>query len=117
MIKRDFQFYRNDNGIWYISLPDWPGDADDLQMIEGADKWLALMGGDQETLTVTIASSTFNGAEFLTLIRLGEENLGGGGNYFLKTYQDSPAELKVWLCKVVKFIFNEYPQRLYFCKI
>lgn len=114
MVKRNFKFYRNDKGVWYITLPEWIGDEDDLQMIEGADKWLDLMSSGGDEVALIIANSTFEDAAFLMLIRLGEENLGGGGNYFLENFQSAPVGLKVWLCEVVEFIFDEYPQRIYF---
>lgn len=112
-MKRDFRFYKTTKGDWYIDLPEWKGDPEDLQMIQGADEWLDLLGNSDEIL-LTIASSPFDNAEFLTLIRLGEPNLGGGGNYFLESYQNQKIELKIWLCEIVEFVFGEYPQRLYF---
>ena len=116
MIKRVLKFHLNEKNVWHIDLPDWVGDPEDLQMIEGADLWLDLVSKGKKEVAITIANDHFEGAEFLTLIRLGELNLGGGGNYFLEKYQSNSVNLKVWLCKVVEFIFNHYPQRLYFSK-
>lgn len=112
-MKRDFRFYKVANGDWYIDLPEWKGDPEDLQMIQGADQWLDLMSNATE-VTLSIADTDFENAEFLTLIRLGESNLGGGGNYFLERYQKQNVNLKIWLCEVVEFIFDKYPQRIYF---
>lgn len=114
-MQRDFRFYKKPTGDWYIDLPEWKGDPEDLQMIQGADEWLYLVDNSNE-VTLTISDVNFDGAEFMTLIRLGEPNLGGGGNYFLESYQNLKVELKVWLCEVVEFVFGEYPQRLYFAK-
>jgi hypothetical protein len=112
-MKRDFRFYKTAQGDWYIDLPEWTGDREDLQMIQGADEWLDLLS-EKEEVWVTIADVYFETAEFLTLIRLGEPNLGGGGNYFLAQYHQQAVQLKIWLCEVVEFIFNKYPQRIYF---
>lgn len=112
-MKRDFRFYKTDSGDWYVDLPEWKGDPEDLQMTQGADEWLDLLSNDAE-VTLSISDVPFEAAEFLTLIRLGEPNLGGGGNYFLEQYQGDEVKLKVWLCEVVEFIFDEYPQRIYF---
>ncbi len=113
MVKRNFDFYKNAKREWYITLPEWKGDEEDLQMIEGADEWLDLVS-EGDKVTLTIANTDFKDADFLTLIRLGEPNLGGGGNYFLATYLGEKVALKVWLCEVAEFIFDEYPQRIYF---
>lgn len=114
-MKRDFSFYKTNKGEWYIDLPEWKGDPKDLQMIQGADEWLDLVSGADE-VTLAISDVTFKGAESITLIRLGEPNLGGGGNYFLESCQNQKVGLKIWLCEIVEFIFGEYPQRLYFAK-
>lgn len=113
MVKRNFKFSRNEKKEWYLTLPEWKGDPADLQMIEGADKWLDLLS-DRDEVELTIGENSFEGAAHLTLIRLGEHNLGGGGNYFLATYLGKNVDLKLWLCEVVEFIFDQYPQRIYF---
>lgn len=112
-MKRDFRFYKNAKGDWYIDLPEWKGDPEDLQMIQGADEWLDLMSNARE-VTLSIADDNFDGAHFLTLIRLGEPNLGGGGNYLLDRFKAKSVNLKIWLCEIVVFIFKQYPQRIYF---
>lgn len=112
-MKRDFRFYKIANGDWYIDLPEWKGDPEELQMIQGADEWLDLVSNSNEVV-LCIADVDFEHAEFMTLIRLGEPNLGGGGNYFLERYQNRNVNLKIWLCEIVAFIFDQYPQRIYF---
>jgi hypothetical protein len=83
-------------------------------MIQGADEWLNLLSKQGEKVTVNLSNEKFDNAAYLTLIRLGEENLGGGGNYLLETYQNKKINLKIWICEVTEFIFGEYPQKLYF---
>ncbi|SOD15173.1 DUF6717 family protein [Pedobacter xixiisoli] len=112
-MTRDFRFYKTAKGDWYIDLPEWKGDPEDLQMIQGADEWLDLVSSSNEVL-LNVADVDFENAEFITLIRLGEPNLGGGGNYYLERYQEQRADLKIWLCEIVTFIFDKYPQRIYF---
>ena len=112
-MKRDFRFYKVASGDWYLDLPEWEGDPEDLQMIQGADEWLDLVAGGTEVV-LDIADIAFDEAEWMDLIRLGEPNLGGGGNYILECYQEQNVNLKIWLCEVVEFIFDQYPQRIYF---
>ena len=116
-MKRNLRFYKTDKAEWFVDLPEWNGDAEDLQMIQGADEWLDLLSNNEHEIRLGIANEPFEPASFLTLIRLGEENLGGGAKYFLETYQNKKIDLKVWLCEVVHFTFGEYPQRIYFAAI
>lgn len=117
MVKRDFEFYKNKKGEWYLNLPEWNGDPEDLQMVEGADKWLDLVSNNSSTVKLTLSDQQFDSAEVLTLLRIREENLGGGGIYFLESYHDKEVGLKLWLCEVTKFVFNAIPQKIYFSKL
>lgn len=114
MIKRVFTFYKNDSGEWYINLPEWKGDPEDLQMVEGADKWLDLISNHDKKVKLTLADSSFKDAEVLTLLHIREENLGGGGDYFLENYDSKKVNLKLWLCEVTSFVFEGIPQKIYF---
>jgi hypothetical protein len=114
MAIRKFHFYKTAQNEWYLQLPDWKGDPTDLQMTEGADIWLEMIGGSNSTVDMTIDNKPFAQAETLTLLRLKEENLGGGGIYYLEYYQNKKIDLKLWLCDVTEFIFGEIPQKLYF---
>ncbi|MFD0941914.1 DUF6717 family protein [Pedobacter boryungensis] len=114
MIKRTFEFYKNEKDEWYLNLPEWNGDLEDLQMVEGADKWLDLLSKKASTIKVIMSNEQFENSEILTLLRIKEENLGGGGVYFLETYQNKKVALKLWLCDVTNFVFKTIPQKIYF---
>ena len=83
-MNRNLRFYKTEQAEWFVYLPEWEGDAEDLQMIQGADEWLELLSNGATEIKLNIANEPFEKASFLTLIRLGEENLGGGANYFWK---------------------------------
>lgn len=117
MVRRNFEFYKNEKNEWYLNLPEWNGDPEDLQMVEGADKWLDLVSNNVSTVKLTLSDKQFDSAEVLTLLRIREENFGGGGIYFLESYQDKEVGLKLWLCEVTKFVFNAIPQKIYFSKL
>ena len=114
MIKRTFQFNKNEKGKWYLDLPEWNGDPDDLEMVEGADQWLNLIGEGKTKVEVTMSDENFENAEILTLLHVREPNLGGGGNYYLETFKGEKIALKLWLCEVTRFVFSTIPQRIYF---
>jgi hypothetical protein len=114
MTKRAFEFYKNNSSAWYLDLPEWNGDPEDLQMVEGADEWLDLLSAHTAKVTVTMSDENFEGAASLKLLRLREKNLGGGGIYDLEIYHDKKVALKLWLCGVTEFVFGRIPQRIYF---
>lgn len=116
MLKREFEFNKNDKGEWYLHLPDWNGDPEDLQMVEGADHWLDLMSNKGTKVKLLMADVHFPEAEVLTLLRIKEENLGGGGIYFLEFFNKQKVGLKLWLCEVTEFVFKQLPQKIYFLK-
>ncbi|RZL46708.1 MAG: hypothetical protein EOP00_14155 [Pedobacter sp.] len=117
MQKKQFKFYKKPSGEWWLILPEWKGDPDDLQMIEGADKWLELMAKGKKEIGLEMSDKPYSGAEVLTLLRIREENLGGGGIYYLETYGSEKVKLKLWLCEVTSFVFDCIPQKLYFKKL
>lgn len=114
MAIRNFHFYKNKEGEWYFDWPAWKGDPDDLQMIEGADKWLDLISHNANEVDLAIALESFEGAEVLNLVRLKEENLGGGGIYELQYHADNEPNLTLWLCDVTEVIFGLIPEQIYF---
>ncbi len=114
MVKETFTFEKVKNKDWFIILPEWKGDPDDLQMVEGADKWLDILSNKDSKIILALSDENFEGAEALALIRLREENLGGGGIYYLESYKGEKIGLKLWLCEVTRFVFKDIPQRVYF---
>ncbi|TKC08233.1 hypothetical protein FA048_13835 [Pedobacter polaris] len=114
MLKRNFKFHKNDKGEWWLILPEWKGDPDDLQMIEGADQWLDIISNDIKEVKLEMSDKYFVESETLTLLRIREENFGGGGIYYLDTYESKKVDLKLWLCDVTSFVFDCIPQKLFF---
>ena len=116
MAKKELTFNKNEKGEWYLQLPEWTGDPAELQMVEGADQWLELVGKGNPKINLTLSTKNFDQAAVLTLLRTKEQNLGGGGIYYLESYLGATIELKIWLCEVTRFIFDDLPQKIYFLK-
>lgn len=116
MPKRKLAFKKNQKGEWHVLLPEWKGDPEDLQLVQGADQWLELLSDKGTSVKLWLADKQFGEAEILTLLHVREPNLGGGGDYYLESYQDRKIGLKLWLCEVTRFVFNNLPQRIYFLK-
>lgn len=39
-MERAIRYYKNAKGEWYADIPEWAGDLENLQMVEGADTLL-----------------------------------------------------------------------------
>lgn len=106
MERTDFRFYKEDNR-WYVDLPEWPGSKEDLEMIEGADYLLGILAGeDNDEVLVKFTDEPFEGCHRLT-------HLGNG--YYNNNAWHGPS--MIWLCYVTEFVFGNYPEFIYYCKL
>ena len=114
---RTFKFYKEPTNRWYVELPEWTGSKAELEMIAGADTFLDIIAQGDHEVYLTLSTTPFEGAEVLTLKNLGKLEsweLGEGAWYHLDKYKSIPFNLRMWLCDVTKFIFNEFPNKIYF---
>jgi hypothetical protein len=117
---RTFKFYKTEVGRWYVDLPEWEGSVDELEMVAGADLFLDLLSESEQTVNVILSTVPFEGSDVLELQRLGDVEsweLGEGAWYKLLEYKGIDYELTMWLCDVTKFVFDEFPKNIYFCKV
>lgn len=112
---RTYRFYQIFHGKWFIDLPEWEGDKDDLEMVAGADRMLERIAGGKSELHLTIATKNFEGADKLVLLRVDEGE--GGGYYFLEKYRGRYVMMELWLCYVTRFVFGEMPKELFIAKV
>ena len=78
------RFYK-DGTSWYIDLPAYleqGGTKGDLQMVDGADKMLAIVAEGKSDVVLQIATEPFEKADALELIEKCDPSIGGG-DYFL----------------------------------
>ena len=111
---RTFKFYKENTGRWYVDLPEWEGEREELEMVSGADTFLEILSQGEETVNVTLSTVPFDGSNVLELQR--EDEHIGGGWYLLSNYVGIPYELEIWLCEVTRFVFGKLPKNIYFCK-
>lgn len=92
---------------WYVSLNDWTGSKDDLEMVLGADTMLDILSQGKDSVEVCLSTNTFDNYKYI-LERT--NNYDGGYWYDLKSeYINFP----VWLCYVTEFVFEEFPNKIY----
>lgn len=110
-----YKFIKEDNGRWYIDLPDWQGVKADLEMVEGADTMLDYVGEGSNEVKLLLAEEPFEGSAILQLIEDYKDHVGGG-IYLLRDYEGKALDQQMWLCDVTKFVFGKLPPFIYFKK-
>ena len=107
MVKH-FKFNKEESGRWFVNLPTWIGEKDDLEMVMGADTMLDIIAQGEDVANVLLSSSDFEHSHY-QLKRLEEEF--DGCWYEINGMGITP--FKVWLCKVTVFVFGNYPRNIY----
>jgi hypothetical protein len=111
---KTYKFIRTDDE-WFIDLPEYieqGGNQGDLQMVDGADTMLEVMAGEGDSVTLTIATEPFTGADELVLTEKCDP-LIGGGYYLMKNYRGKEINQNMWLCQVTEFVFGDLPARIF----
>lgn len=111
-----YRFYKNEKG-WFVDLPDWTGEIWELQMVMGADTFLDILSQGENEVHVILSKNQFIGSDTLHYECQGlleGPEYGEGAWYFLNEYKGIPYTLRLWLCDVTKFVFGEFPVKIYF---
>ena len=105
----ELTFEKWEDGRWFVVLPDYDGDQEDLEMVDGADTFLDYL--TEDGLYVTVDVSLEDTGDDAIILKLAAHDAIGG------TYEvENLPEFKydVWLCNVVHFLFGEHPDMIYF---
>jgi hypothetical protein len=113
MLKR---FYKEQDGKWYIDLPEWTGSKADLQMVCGADTMLDIIAEDDDEVHLSLSTEESEGSDVLNFMHLATD-WENGAFYHMPTYKGFVFNLKIWLCDVTLFVFGEFPKNIYIKKI
>ena len=111
-MKQTFRFYKTASERWFIDLPTWTGSVDDLEMVEGADIMLDLVSGHSNECYLMLSDQEFEGADVITLVNDLTES-GGGGDYYMESYQGEQVIQSIWLCSVTCTVFNTLPGQIF----
>ena len=98
----EYRFYLEENR-WFIDLPEWKGDKDDLEMVSGADHLLYNLSNGEKEVYVMFDDIPFVGCSILTHI---------GDGWYDNDIWCGPS--LIWLCYVTEFVFGEYPHMIYY---
>ena len=103
----ELTFEKWENGKWFVVLPDYDGDQEDLEMVDGADEFLDYMTKDGLYVNLDVSLDENPGYYFLKL----EVHDEIGGTY-ITNYGNFRKD--IWLCNVVHYLFGEHPEIIYF---
>lgn len=106
----NFDFYKTEEGQWFIDLPSWDGEIEELEMVAGADTMLDLYSKGQSRINLSISTTHYSNFDKLTKIQCED---CPGAFYEIESFDGRFPKMEVWLCDVVKFIFNRFPDNLY----
>ena len=108
----EISFERFDNGRWYVVFPEYEGDQDDLEMVEGADRMLDALTEDGLYSTLNICLEEPSNGEYFTLEMEAHDEDGA----FYNVINCLQFEGTVWLCNVVHEFFGNHLEQI-FCSV
>lgn len=104
----EINFERFDDGRWYVIFPEYEGNYEDLEMVEGADKMLDSL--TEDNLKVSLEVSLKDDFIFPFILEL--QTHDDYGAYY--EVVDCPLfKGTIWLCNVTHEFFGEHPEKIY----
>ncbi len=95
---------------WYIDLPEWTGDHEDLEMLAGADNLCEWFAQGKEKITVDVfTTNTLKTKGDIVLQKCFEEY--GGCTYDI--LDDPIGTINLWVSEVIENVLGEFPK--YIC--
>ncbi|MBP5513392.1 MAG: hypothetical protein J6Y04_01235 [Bacteroidaceae bacterium] len=104
----ELTFEKWENGQWFVVLPEYDGDQEDLEMVDGADNLLDFLTTDGLYVTADVSMEEVTNSFVLNLVAHDEM----GGTYQIKELEGFNQD--VWLCNVIHFLFGKHPEVIYF---
>lgn len=121
-MKKTFKFEKDPDGRWYIVLPEWDGERDELEMVGGADTMLDILAQGESPIFLELSTEEFDGADKLDLLAKcsddyfelqGQGYPSSGAFYQVSRLKQVEYDLPIWLCDVTKFVFGDFPKTIY----
>jgi len=113
----NYKFYKNEIG-WFIDLPNWKENIADLQLVANADVFFEELAAGNNEVFATLTDEEVKDAYVFSLNRVNngkkKEAYYGGAFYDAEI---NGRKLEIWLCDVTKFIFTDFPNKIYIKKL
>lgn len=108
----ELTFERYEDGRWYVVLPEYEGDHEDLEMVENSDKMLDALTTDGMYATLDVSLEEPADGDYFSMEMESHDDFGAFYNV-----EGCPLfSGTIWLCNVVHSVFREHPDTLY-CKV
>lgn len=114
-MNKVYKFYKDPDTRWYADIPEWAGSKADLEMVAGADAMLEYFSEGEDEVKLFLSTEEFEGATILDFIREATE-YQNGAFYFLGNHMGIDLSVEMWLCDVTKFVFGDFPKKIYLSK-
>lgn len=109
-------FKKEEDGCWYIDLPNWPFAHRNLMMVAGADDLCEHLSSDGKSVTVaTITNPERKPTDDWGKLIKQQSSMLGGATYKVENIEGFNKE--IWLCPVTLFVFGKYPDIIYIQKL
>ena len=102
-----FKFEKEKSNRWYIVLPEWEGEHDDLEMVLGADTMCDIIAQDENCFEIGLTDEPIPNYRYKLVYN---EPEAGGACYYLES---DMFDFPVWLCFVTEFVFGKFPKTIY----
>lgn len=118
MIKTTLRFVKLSNK-WFVHIPDFPGEVEELEMVEGADTLCDKLDTDKcGFITIEISDSRPTIYDWVLDFIEGEDPLSHiGGAYYGATRYDDMECFNIWLCDVTCYVLGSHQSVLYIKKV
>lgn len=101
----NYNFYKTDEGRWFIDIPEWIGNLEDLEMVCGADTLLDQLSNGESKCNLSFSDKQITDA-LVVLLKIEDTPEIGGAVYEFGI-------LMVWLCGVTEWVFGYMPNTIW----
>ena len=104
---------------WFVHIPDFPGEVEELEMVEGADDLCDKIDTDKRGV-ITIEITDFRPATYdwvLDFLEGVDPGSHTGGAYYGVTSFDNMECFNIWLCDVTCYVLGSHQRVLYIKKV
>lgn len=94
---------------WFIDLPEWTGEKDDLEMVCGADDLLEYLSNGNEKISLNIKLNYFENYRYKLEYKYSENE----GAWYSVENRDYEHIIDIWICKVTEYVFGYFPKQFF----
>jgi hypothetical protein len=97
---------------WYVHLPAYDGNTEDLEMVMGADSLCDQLDiAEKGIITIDIYDYKIPNSIQLEFISSTSDGAEGCGAWYKVSFFHNSME--IWLCDVTKYVFGKFPPELF----